>query len=182
MINIPIDEFSGVIQPYFDGGESYKGHFKYSLVPKYKADPEGSMKQAWDSVAITIAPKGKTTIETDGLNIDVSEYSRFRLFCAMAKEVHVKLYINDALALESDGHGKQALIDSTLPISVDIVNSIKYEFTNSTEYKNTINIFYLGVIDDAPRKKSPYTSEWEGFFVDEPSMEMYNEIMYKRRN
>ncbi|MBR5270609.1 MAG: hypothetical protein IKV64_00340 [Clostridia bacterium] len=180
MINIPIDEFSGVIQPYFDGGESYKGHFKYSLVPKYKADPQGSMKQSWDSVAITIAPNGTTTIETDGLNIDVSEYSRFRLFCAMAKEVHVKLYINNALALESDGHGKQARIDSTLPISVDVVNSIKYEFTNSTEYKNTISIFYLGVIDDAPRKKCPYTSEWEGFFVDEPSMEMYNEIMYTK--
>lgn len=178
MINIPIDEHSSIIQPYYDGGESYIGHSKYSLIDKYTATPQGSLSQTWVSFSVKIKAGEETTLEYECGGTNISEYSRFRIFGMIPKTVNVRLYCNGELVMDKCGNGTAGYTDSDIKTTQKEMKTLKYVFKNSDENDAEISLFYLGMLkDDFERKrKNPYTSEWEGCFADNPNYGLYNEI------
>ncbi len=175
MISIPIDEYSAIIQPYYDGGESYKDHNKYSLVGNYKCTPQGVLRQGWESIIIDVAAKDKTIIECNGINIDISDFERFRIYGLIPKCIHIKLFCNEELVIDKQATGMQGFDDGEFKTKQKTVNSLRYEFENLDDSNTSLSISYLGVINDKQRNKKPYTAEWEGFFADNPSYELFNE-------
>ena len=177
MINIPIDEFSCIVQPYFDGGDSYKDNKKYSLVPKYKTMPEGCLKQTWEGIRVDVEPCSSSVIETDNLNIDISDFTRFRIFANISKNIRVKLYCNGELVIDEQCGGKIENIDGKTERLPKTINSLRYEFINSSEILLSATIHYLGLINDKIKNKNTFTGEWEGFFSENPSYEMFDNLV-----
>ena len=175
MFKLPIDENSCIIQPYFDGGESYTGHHKYSLVTRYKSKPEGIIRQAWDSIMISVPAENKCEIESDNLDVDISDFTRFRLFARVNKNVRVKIFCNDELVLDEYGSGKIEITDSSVITTQKIIKNIRYEFYNESGSNEEIAIYYLGMINDKSKNKNPFTADWEGFFADVPSYDLFDE-------
>lgn len=175
MISIPIDEYSSIIQPYYDGGDSYKGHKKYSLIANYNCCPEGTLKQSWDSIVVTVEANSKTVIECEGMNIDISEFDRFRIYGLIPKCIQIKLFCNNELVIDRFATGKQGFDDGTVKTTQNVINSLRYEFYNQGDCDTNLSVSYLGVISDKKRNKNPYTDEWEGFFSEEPSYTLFNE-------
>ena len=180
MVCIPIDEYSAIIQPYYDGGDSYKGHNKYSLVEKYKCTPDGSLKQAWNSINVAVNSKSTTVIECNGMNIDISDFDRFRIYGLIPKNIRVKLFCNGELVIDNQGTGKQGFDDGNCKTSQTTVNTLRYEFENSADSDTSLSILYLGVISDKKRNKNPYTDEWEGYFLDNPNYDLFNENLINK--
>ena len=180
MFNLPIDEYSSIIQPFFDGGESYVGHHKYSLLSRYTVTPEGAAKQTWEAVSVMVEPKGSVTMETDGLNIDISEYSRFRLFGNATADMNIKVYCNDELVINENGHQKNDFLDGHMRTTQTIAKSLKMVFTNNSNVESGVTMYYIGLLNDKPRRKNPFNAEWEGCFADEPSMELYDEFLISK--
>lgn len=178
MINIPIDENTSILQPYYDGGESYKDNFKYSLIKKYKVNPAGSLSQSWCAFEVKVNAESKTVMEYECAGIDISGYNRFRIFGMIPESVRVQLYCNGVLSMDKNGTGEVGFADSDIEICEDNVKTLKYVFTNSGSSDTEITLFYLGMMNDnyTENKKSPYTSEWEGCFVENPNYDLYNEV------
>ncbi len=180
MFNLPINEYSSIIQPFFDGGESYVGHHKYSLLSRYTVTPEGAAKQTWEAVAVTIEPKSTVTLETQGLNIDISEYSRFRFFGNANTHVNIKVYCNGELVINENGRQKNDFLDGSMCTTQTVANSLKMVFTNNSDADAGVTMYYIGMLNDTPKRKNPFNAEWEGCFTDEPSMELYDEFLISK--
>ena len=177
MLNIPIDEHASILEPYYDGGESYKGHQKYSITEKYTAIPQGCLTQAWDGVRIEVSPGTSTVLKRDGVNVDISGYNRFRLFGIIPKTVHVRLYCNGELVLDGDGPGRTAYLDGEIKTNHTRINSIMYEFETSEVAPVTVSLHYLGMLTGKTCSKLPFTEEWEGFFADTPDYGIYMDYL-----
>ena len=58
MVNYRINEAETIFEPYFDGGESYPNHEKYSLLSEYTVtytpDVVATVKQTWYAVEATL--------------------------------------------------------------------------------------------------------------------------------
>lgn len=180
MINIPIDERSSIVQPYYDGGESYIGHHKYSLVNQYQAFPQGSLKQTWCEFTVSAEPGDEVVLEYEGTEIDISAYNRFRIFGSVPKCINIKLYCNGELVLEEPGNGCVGYIDAHMRTKQMVIRKLKYIFQNTGENKESISLFYLGMLNDKEQQPGSYTSEWEGCFSEEPNYDLYNELTLSR--
>lgn len=176
MINIPIDEQSSIVQPYYDGGESYKDNEKYSLIKRYKCMPEGSLSQNWCAFMVKVKAESETVIEYEGADIDISEYSRFRIFGIVPGAVNVMLYCNGELVMDKCGSGKAEYTDSDITTERNTLNSLRYIFKNAGKKDEEVCLFYLGMLNDKSLHKNPYTAEWEGCFSENPKYELFNEL------
>jgi len=181
MLNIPIDEYTSILEPYYDGSESYKGHQKYSVVHNYIVIPKGFMRQEWDGVRIDIIPGTPTVLKREGFDVDISCYDRFRLFGIIPECVHVRMYCNGELVLDDDGSGKTAYLDGKITTSYTRINSLIYEFTTSGDSPVTVSLHYMGMISDKARPESPFTAEWEGFFSDTPYYGIYRDYLINEK-
>lgn len=175
MFKLPIDENSCIIEPYFDGGESYADNQKYSRLKKYKSKPEGVIRQAWDSFMIYVSAMDKVEIKAENLDIDILDFTRFRLFSRITKNIRVKIFCNDELVLDEYGRGKIEPIDGKIEVEQEKINTIRYEFYNENKTDEEVVIYYLGMINDKPKNKNTYSPDWEGFFEDNPSYDLFDE-------
>ena len=177
---LPIDENSCIIQPYYDGSESYVGNHKYSVVPQYKTIPEGAAKQTWEAMLVHIEARGQTEAKIENLNIDISDYTYFRLFSRISKGVNVKIYCNDELVLDKPCNGKIEQIDSEIVTTQKTIKTIKYVFENNNDVFADAVLHYLGMTNDKPKNKNNFTAEWEGFFEENPSVELFDENLISK--
>lgn len=176
MIRLPIDESSAIVQPYYDGGDSYPGHSKYSLTKKYKATPENGLFQSWCAFEVTVAAEGETILDYEGADIDISEYNRFRIFGSIPGDIHVKLYCNGELVMDEQGSGSTGYMDTSIRTKQKVIHQLKYIFRNTGKGKLQLTLYYLGVLNDNVKPKNPYTEEWEGCFCEKPQHGLYNEV------
>ena len=179
MINKPINEAETVLEAYFDGGESYPEHEKYSLLPKYKVTPEGALKQWWASFFVTINPNEVVFIERE-CDIDISDYDIMRLFVNSSKKVNIKLICNGIEIFSENGSDGFSLLKGE--IKDRALKSIRYELTNMGEITECVDLFYLGTENKAMKerrdnRKTPYNDEWEGCFLETPEIGLHSDIL-----
>lgn len=170
---IPTDDFSAILQPYFDGGDSYPDNYKYSLKQKYKCAPPKSLRQGWNGFHVAVKGNETTVLECGGLNEDISYYEKFRIFALIPDCINMKMYCNGELEIDCRG-GYNGYYDAPKNTVQKSVKSIKYEFRNKSEKDVLITLYYLGMFKDGERP--PYfDGTWEGCFVENPEIKLFNE-------
>ena len=175
MIVIPAGENLAIIQPYYDGGESYTNHHKYSLLRNYLSQPQNAAVQEWDGIWIRIAEKGETVFEAPKMTpIDIEHFERFVLSSKISTGVRIQLYCNGELVLDEMSNGKKGKTFGKAT-SIKTVESLKYVFTNENNAAASARLYYLGVSRSERMKKNPFTPEWEGFFADQPNDSLYDD-------
>ncbi len=174
MINIPIDSVSSILHPYYDGGESYKGHLKYSLKNRFQCEPEGCLEQSWCGFDISVKAHSETCIVCKDMCVDISDYDSFRLFAMIAESVSFEVYCNNEIVLRGSGRDL-TVYDSDIIINAKIANSIKYIFKNTGDKDCIVVLHYLGLLKSSSKRGNPFTDEWEGFFEEKASYSLYNE-------
>lgn len=177
MQNIPINETEAILEPYFDGGESYHDHFKYSVLPQYRVEPEGAVTQTWYSLNVCVQPGQTVCMERDG-EADLTGYDLVQVHFSAAKEVRMRVYFNGKEVLDAYGLGSYGIVRGRMDVTA--LHHIKFTFENTGDIEQNIDVFSLGTasqaaIDRKAARKSPFTGEWPGCFVENPKIGLLTE-------
>ena len=175
---IRADEFNSIIEPYFDGGDSYTGHHKYSYIMQYESSGSISLSQQWDSGNIKIGANGKGSISRNIYKSDISLYNSVTLKMTCPKEIKIKLFFDNTPVLETFGTGKLDLYKA--PVNKNSVECIKYEIINESEHESEISLYYLGVSRENETQIPLYDGEWEGCIEQNISFIPYNDDVMTR--
>ncbi len=172
MFRLPAEDKLVLLQPYLEGGDTYKGHQKYSLVPRYQCTPEGHLTQGWMDFIVTIDGNSTTVVECDSLDMDLTGYDRFRIFAMLPESVHLKCYCNGQLEVDQQG-GYRGYYDGEKTKSKRL-HSVRYELSNQSADTLQISIYYLGMLrDDVPQPA--FFNDWEGCFAEQADTSLFNE-------
>ena len=176
---IRIDTDRAVLEPFFDGGDSYKGHQKYSYLTKYTVCGAAAAVQNWDSVLVRIAPKGTGSLfRTLPTEEDLSLFDTVTAFLACPDTVVFRLYFDGKLVMETRGKTQFCVHDALLPAECGSVSEIRMEFENTLDREQTASIYYIGA-DNRSRPKLPvYTGTWEGCFSDSSDTALFDSDYY----
>ena len=158
---IKINDNISIIEPYFDGGESYKEHHKYACIKAY--DVSGSIKtsQIWDS-AVVFIPSGESGVIGREINpADVHDYCEAVCKITCPKEVFIEFYINGERVSQAEGTGSIDVY--TFPIAADKIKHISYCFKNTDNRDAEVNLYYFAVRKNE-RITPIYSGNWEGCF------------------
>ena len=180
MINIPINDYETILEPFCDGGESYTGHFKYSPLTAYTIKPEGSANQIWDSVTVSTAAGSCSKMERV-CNVNTEDYDTMRVFWVAEAGITMRLYCNGSEVINTRGTGKLDYADGHF--AEKKLSSLRFEFENSSDTLLSAGMMYLGMRSESRLKTAaafPFTDEWEGCFEAEPDYELFSEVMLSR--
>lgn len=172
---IKADEVNSIIEPYFDGGDSYTNHHKYSYILRYSYNGGIDLSQGWDSGVIRIMPNGEGTLERKIREEDISDFDMLTLKMTCPKEVKFTVCINGETIF--DEYGTDMLDNYKAPINQNTISEISYHFENETDEPRVVNLYYLGVMKD--RKTEPlYKGDWEGCIEEEMSFVPYDNDVF----
>lgn len=168
---IKINDNISIIEPYFDGGESYKEHQKYACIRQYNAEGAIKVYQIWDS-AVVFVPSGESgIIKREIAPLDVHDYCEAVCKIACPQKNYIDFYINGEMV--SQAEGTSGVDTYTFPIAVDEINNISYRFRNADERDSEIKLYYFAVRKNE-RITPIYSGNWEGCF-SEISFELYTD-------
>ncbi len=160
----------GMLEPFYDGGESYQGHQKYAVLANYKVTPEGAATQGWATLSVKVMPYKTTTLERE-CDINVGRFDEIYMRGKIPADMKSTLKVNDEIVLQLDGgKGDNAKYYGKLPDRH--IKKISMEFENKSDSIERVNLWYLGVRDSAyPTLSEQYGDctipDWEGCFADE---------------
>ncbi len=164
----------GIIEPFYDGGESYKENEKFSsFLAHYRVDPKGAAGQSWMSVNVNVTPNSTVTLERD-CDIDVGRFDEISLRAKIVEGTSVKMLINGEEVINEAGKGDTCNYYGKLKDSR--ITSIRLEITNNNEQTEGDVLFYIGVRDskflsDEELYMPATTPDWEGCFAENPVIE-----------
>lgn len=184
MVNIPINEAETIFEAFYDGGESYPDHQKYTPLNHYTISyaqgAEARVFQCWDGVQVLIQHQiGEDYAVRMECQCDLSieDYDIFRLFATVHKEMDVRISCcMDGCwmqVLEASGCGNNVEYDGSIHGSK--ISAYALEFRSRSENSVCLQLIWMGLSNSVRQKameskKSPYTSEWEGCFVENPEI------------
>ncbi len=184
MINIPINEAESIFEAFYDGGESYPNHEKYSPLSEYTftlaPGTVAQVNQQWNGGSITLQQQTASgygaTLERD-CRLDITDYDILRLFAAIPTGLNFRIRCvideHEITLLETHGLGDTGEYDA--PICGCMITHIALDFalTQSTPASALLEWFGLSNLarqKAMEAKPSPYTSEWAGCFASEPEI------------
>ena len=179
MRNIKINEAETIFEPFWDSGESYPDHHKYTCLSQYRiaTGNQGEVSPQWNAVQIEILP-GRTdgypiVMERD-CALDIAGYDRFRLYARIPERIEfiVTCVIDgqERDVLHRTGYGSDG--EYTGEISGKLITSIRLSFRNLTNVKSSAELTWMGLSNHEKElamlsEKNPYTPDWEGCFRDD---------------
>lgn len=181
MRNVKINEAESIFEPFWDSGESYPDHEKYTSLVKYRLEPGGAGEICadWYSVRVAFHPGAagrRMAMERDCV-LDIRDYDVFRMFANVPESVTVRIVClvdgEERELLCRSGKGNAGEYDA--PVSGREITRIRLEFECASPETQTANIFWLGLSDREREarmlsEKSPYDAEWEGCFREDPDL------------
>ena len=175
---IKADEYNSIIEPYFDGGDSYTGHHKFSYIMQYQCSGDTSVSQTWACGCIEILKNGKGTISREIFPNDISGYDTVTLKASFPEGVKVTLWFDDVQVLSTEGTGFIDIFEA--PIKKSGVSKITLDFNSVLQYNVCVNLYYIGVSKRAVKQEPLYVGNWEGCFEENVSFELYDEDFISR--
>ena len=175
---IKASERDYIIEPYFDGGDSYIGHKKYSYISQYSTKGAISVSQEWDSAGVKILRNSYGSLYRNILECDISVYDTVNLKMMCASDVHISLYFDENMVLDIWGTGELAMYEA--PINQQRVREIRYEMYNNSSEDIVVSLYYLGVSVRGISEYPMYIGEWEGCIERKISFEPYNDDYFTR--
>jgi len=181
MRNVKINEAESIFETFYDGGESYPDHHKYSCLTEYdvEANGTGEVKQGWASVNVVLygcsEEKWLPLSMERQCSLDIREYDVFRLFGTIPSKIRFRIICcidgADMEVIASDGYDIAKEYNGV--ISGKCITKIRMEFENSSAEDVTAGLVWMGLSNAEKEKRmleeeSPYTEQWEGCFEPEP--------------
>lgn len=189
MRNVRINEAESIFEAFWDSGESYPEHHKYSCLDKYtiSSEDESSVAASWMSVTVRVNAGDSVSIKREA-SLDVSEYDIFRFFGAVSHKLKFKINIvldgRKYTVIESLGH------DTSMEYNGDIcgrlVSEIELVFENENTDTYTAELLWLGLSnklkeEEMLSRKTPYDEEWEGCFRDDAKITPQDGIYFDQK-
>ncbi len=162
----------GIIEPFYDGGESYRENEKYSTLVNYTTTPADAAEQGWATANFKIMPK-KTVISERNCNIDIERFDEIYILGKVPKTVTIKVVINGREIISECGKGDNAEYRGKL--QENIIKNICMLFESISESVEAVNLWYIGVRDSkfisSDKLKGECTyPDWEGCFLEIPEI------------
>lgn len=181
MRNIKINEAESIFETFYDGGESYPEHWKYSCLPEYavEANGAGEVSQGWASVNVVLYGKNEENRGPFYMErrccLDIRDYDVFRMFATISANIRFRVVCCidgvDTEVIATDGY--DIAKEYTGALSGSCITAIRMEFENKSGEDVMAGLVWLGLSNSAKEKKmleeeSPYTEQWEGCFEENP--------------
>lgn len=183
MRNIKINQAESIFEPFYDGGDSYPDHQKYSCLSEYciEANGAGEVRQNWSAVDVVMYGKTEETALPLRMErkckLDISGYNIFRMFATISGNIRFKVICCvdgvDVEVINTNGYDIAKEYNGT--VKGKYITSIKMEFENEAAPEAVASLVWLGLSDAEAEEKmleeeSPYTAQWEGCFLEDPQM------------
>lgn len=200
MNNIIINRAESIFEPFWDSGESYPTHRKFSRLSNYTVTlgkgAQAAAKTDWASVVLTVE---KPSLENFDIKIerkcslDIKNYDTFILFGKADKNsvITVNCTVDGKNTEIISTHGANSVIKHTGKISGKTISQISISLKSEIPDRATSAALYwlgLGKSDVIAEEKSVYSPDWEGCFNDsfdiKPSCNIFfdeNELMLLRK-
>ncbi len=188
MRNVMINYAESIFEPFWDCGESYPNHHKYSPLTHYTVGTPNTAAHTdttWCGVSVSVdrcSDKEYDIILKSKCKIDSADFDTFRLFGAVPKSVKVRINLEiDNETISGEFIGKGETDEYTFKIKRGTVSHLEMCFKAFEDYQS-VQLFYLGLCDSERKSfmesvKSPYDESWEGCFKDDveicPQTELY---------
>ena len=174
MNNIKINNAETIFEPFWDSGESYPEHHKYSRISSYeiKTDKNSSVSVFWAGIRISIAAN-ETVVLQKHCDLTVSGYDIFRMFAAISKDIEIKISCvcdgKELAVIACSGKGNAAEYDGK--ISGKKITAYTLRFTNHSDEKESATLSWLGLSNSEKQKQlesdnSGFDADWEGCFCE----------------
>ncbi|MDF2924135.1 MAG: hypothetical protein K0R57_3049 [Paenibacillaceae bacterium] len=182
MRNIPINEAESIFEPFWDSGESYPDHQKYSVLSGYDITISpmaiATVLPTWCSVDIAVQRNGNSlqpaVVLERACQLDAAGYDVIRLFAAIPPSMRVVLICStekqgSRVALDQWGGGETREYDG--PLEGERITRLRLEVYSLSSEPATLSLLWLGLSNrcrqlEMEQRPSPYTAEWEGCFAD----------------
>ena len=178
MNNIKINNAETIFEPFWDSGESYPEHYKYSRLTPYEIKGENSFADViWSGVRISVGA-GETLTLTRDADLDITEYDIFRMFAAISEALTIKI------SCEIDGEftevitekGKNCAGEYDGEIQGSTISKIRLSFINESDAPAGGTLSWLGLSNSYLQKlmeneKSRFDASWEGCFEEDVAFE-----------
>lgn len=185
MNNIPINRAETIFEPFWDSGESYPNHQKYSRLEKYRIlygeNALAKVSVGWNGIKVSIekAGEGPTTVAMErDCRLFVEKYDRLLFFGAIPSAFQFRLFV------EIDGEFKCIIHEkgnnSTKEYIGNIagreITKVRLDFYNEMPQPYEATLYWIGLAnskkqDEMEEEKSPYDSKWEGCFQKDGRVE-----------
>ncbi len=177
MKNIYVNDAETVFEPFWDSGESYPNHEKYSYLNNYEVtvrkDEIEKAENAWNGIKVTVAESTDYSVEMKRkIKLDITDFDRFIFAASVPKSVEFEVLcridgkMRDIIA----AHGGRKEYEGE--ICGDEITEIAIRFKNTESGTASVLLSWLGLADSKRReeslkRKSVYDSEWEGCFCSD---------------
>ena len=190
MNNIAINYAESIFEPFYDGGESYPNHEKYSVLKNYKLSyGDGvisNISQTWFSVCVNIQEQTNDeylTVMEREISLDIGNYDIFRIFAAVPKAFSFRVFceIDGISRLVIEASGNDSTGEYNGKIEGGRVTRIRLEF-RASQNGLLANLHWMGLSNSAKEaemvsRKNSFGEDWEGCFKDDfeikPEISMY---------
>ena len=175
MNNIKINNAETIFEPFWDSGESYQEHFKYSRLTPYEitSDKNSKAEVMWSGIRIVVGAKETLKLKRK-CSLDIEKYDIFRMFAAISTAVDIRISckIDDELKEVLNHQGKGMAGEYEGEIHGKCITEIVLEFKNNGDTTVQGTLSWLGLSNSIMQKemeneKSPFSKEWEGCFEEE---------------
>ena len=176
MFHIPVSEGISILEPYYDGGDSYSDNYKYSRLSNYYVDPKNSTSQIWCGWEIKI-PVGKKVVLSRKCDISMKYYDTLRIFLSASENVSIKLFGREKRIIDTCGEGGFNIIRGK--VYDEKLYEIKYIFENKGDMPETVILFYLGAenTEIEENKSFDFPPVWEGCFEENAEIGLFSNIL-----
>ena len=187
MKNIYINEAETIFAPFYDGGDSFRDHQKYSCLSEYTIDTHdaGMVTQTWWSAKVVVYGKQEQKKEqlndilqlvsmVDTCQLDIQDFDIFRVFAIVSEDIRFKVICCvdgvDQEIICTTGYGVNKEYNGR--ICGRMITRIRLEFENLSDRDASSELIWMGLSNSAKEKsmlerKSQYDEQWEGCFVSE---------------
>lgn len=174
MNNIKINNAETIFEPFWDSGESYPGHMKFSRLTNYEiiADKHSLAYTTWAGVTVDVGANEKLLMKRK-CSLDITEYDILRMFAAISEDVKIKIscVVDGVLTDVFECMGKNVSGEYDGEISGREISEVLMEFTNISDKSVQGNLSWLGLSNSIlqnrmENEKSRFSDEWEGCFEE----------------
>ena len=170
MRNIYINEAESIFEQFWDSGDTYTNHEKYSCMEKYKVQGDGNYKIGWKGVQVFTTG---TFILSRDLNLDISDFDTL-ILCMNLPEgmnVNVRAVIDGETKVLING--VEDLYEFEGSISGEKLTHIELEFVKVGLIHSFAILYWIGLANSQRRsrmleRKNGYEADcWEGCFKED---------------
>lgn len=196
MRNVPINEAEAILEPYWDSGESYPEHKKYSVLSTYSIAispaARARVQPAWCAVEVAVEHNRDmatpAVVLEKSCSAELEGYDVIRLFAAIPSGMRVVLSCvidgGISVVLDEQGRGENREYDGEA--MGKSLTFLRMEVYSCSPEPQTMSLLWLGLANrekerQMGKRASPYTEEWPGCFAEQWEIKPYLGLYFHER-